>query len=278
MRRIDAQLALLAPLALTAVAPTPPVAVAGLAAGSTAGLVDLVALAAWTCSAWLLLVVLLTVLSGVGGSANRAATWPARASSWLLGLLAPATVRTTARVALGVTLATAGLGATTAFAAEPLPSARPSAGPGASATAGTLAPDLDWPRLAAAQPTPPAPLDPSLPVQPSGAAASAIHPSSAPTGTVPRGYGPVAPSESAPAIRPRPTAPYATVRTTTPGSAVVVRAGDCLWDIAARTLGASATPARIARSWPSWWAANRAVIGDDPDLLQPGTRLVPPER
>ena len=31
-----------------------------------------------------------------------------------------------------------------------------------------------------------------------------------------------------------------------------------------------------AAEWPRWWAANRDVVGDDPDLLRPGQRLVAP--
>jgi nucleoid-associated protein YgaU len=57
---------------------------------------------------------------------------------------------------------------------------------------------------------------------------------------------------------------------------VVVHRGDSLWTIAARSLGAGATDAEVAAEWPRWWHANRAVIGPDPDLLRPGTRLTPP--
>jgi nucleoid-associated protein YgaU len=60
------------------------------------------------------------------------------------------------------------------------------------------------------------------------------------------------------------------------GEEVVVRRGDCLWTLAARQLGADASDAQVATRWQQWWAANRAVIGDDPDLLIPGTRLVVP--
>jgi len=56
----------------------------------------------------------------------------------------------------------------------------------------------------------------------------------------------------------------------------VVRAGDTLWDIAARHLGPDADAAAIATAWPRWFAANRAAIGPDPDHILPGTRLVPP--
>lgn len=57
---------------------------------------------------------------------------------------------------------------------------------------------------------------------------------------------------------------------------VVVRRGDTLWAIAARHLGAGASAGQIAREWPRWYAANRAVIGPDPDLLRPGQHLRPP--
>ena len=56
----------------------------------------------------------------------------------------------------------------------------------------------------------------------------------------------------------------------------VVRRGDALWDVAARHLGPTATAADIAREWPRWYAANRAVIGADPSLLRPGEVLYAP--
>lgn len=60
-------------------------------------------------------------------------------------------------------------------------------------------------------------------------------------------------------------------------TAVTVRPGDTLWDIAAAHLGPHATDAEIARAWPRWYDANRAAVGSDPDLLLPGTVLVAPE-
>ncbi len=61
---------------------------------------------------------------------------------------------------------------------------------------------------------------------------------------------------------------------------VVVRPGSCLWHLAAAQLEAEGagvpTAAQVARAWPRWWATNRDVIGDDPDLLHPGMRLSPP--
>ena len=57
---------------------------------------------------------------------------------------------------------------------------------------------------------------------------------------------------------------------------VVVLAGDSLWSIAARHLGPAADATEVAEAWPRWWEANRSVVGDDPDLLLPGQRLVAP--
>jgi hypothetical protein len=61
-----------------------------------------------------------------------------------------------------------------------------------------------------------------------------------------------------------------------PAARVVVRAGDTLWAIAARSLPNSATEADIATACARWYTANRDVIGDDPDLIFPTQRLVPP--
>jgi nucleoid-associated protein YgaU len=54
---------------------------------------------------------------------------------------------------------------------------------------------------------------------------------------------------------------------------VEVRPGDTLWALAQRTLPPGATDAAVARRWPEIHALNRAVIGPDPDLIQPGQRL-----
>lgn len=92
------------------------------------------------------------------------------------------------------------------------------------------------------------------------------------------GWTPDRPAAPAPVRR---TPPVGLV-TTVPhaGSAVrdevVVRRGDTLWDLAARLLGPQAGAAEVAREWPRWHAANRDLIGPDPDLIRPGQRLRPP--
>ncbi len=60
------------------------------------------------------------------------------------------------------------------------------------------------------------------------------------------------------------------------GRTVVVREGDSLWAIAAAELGPGADGAAIAARWPQWYAANAALIGSDPDLIQPGQVLHAP--
>jgi LysM domain-containing protein len=53
-----------------------------------------------------------------------------------------------------------------------------------------------------------------------------------------------------------------------------VEAGDTLWDIAAANLvPAERSAATIHRYWQQVYRANRQVIGADPDLIRPGTRL-----
>jgi hypothetical protein len=59
-----------------------------------------------------------------------------------------------------------------------------------------------------------------------------------------------------------------------------VRLHDTLWGIAkARLPAGSGSAATIDRYWRQVYAANRAAVGADPDLIHPGTRLaVPPYR
>lgn len=57
---------------------------------------------------------------------------------------------------------------------------------------------------------------------------------------------------------------------------VLVRPGDSLWVIARRDLGAQASDADITARWHAVYAANRARIGPDPDLVTPGLRLLLP--
>jgi nucleoid-associated protein YgaU len=58
-----------------------------------------------------------------------------------------------------------------------------------------------------------------------------------------------------------------------PRARVVVAGGDCLWSIARRVLPRHATPGEVDRAWHRIYAANRAAVGADPDLIRPGTLL-----
>lgn len=57
---------------------------------------------------------------------------------------------------------------------------------------------------------------------------------------------------------------------------ITVLAGDTLWDIAARDLGRDASDVDVALHWPRWYQANKADIGENPDVLLPGQILKPP--
>jgi len=57
---------------------------------------------------------------------------------------------------------------------------------------------------------------------------------------------------------------------------LVVHRGDSLWSIAARHLGPEATTSQIDAEWHRWFAANRLVIGNDPNAIRPGQVLSSP--
>jgi len=62
------------------------------------------------------------------------------------------------------------------------------------------------------------------------------------------------------------------------GRTVVVRPGDTLWSIAARDLPPEAVDTAIVTRWHAIYAANRGVIGPDPDLIEPGQHLELPRK
>jgi nucleoid-associated protein YgaU len=57
---------------------------------------------------------------------------------------------------------------------------------------------------------------------------------------------------------------------------VRVRSGDCLWTIATGLAPPGADDDAIAGLADRLYAANRQVVGDDPDLIYPGTVLRAP--
>ncbi|WP_134742171.1 LysM peptidoglycan-binding domain-containing protein [Nocardioides sp. 503] len=72
------------------------------------------------------------------------------------------------------------------------------------------------------------------------------------------------------APQPAPASPVSPV-------AVVVAPGDSLWAIAAARLGPGAGDAETATYCRRLYLLNRTTVGDDPDLLRPGQRLVLPD-
>jgi nucleoid-associated protein YgaU len=84
----------------------------------------------------------------------------------------------------------------------------------------------------------------------------------------------------APAPRPVAASPSAVAGTVAASAdseaTIVVGRGDTLWDLAAEQLGAHPSEEETAAAWPALYALNRDLIGPDPDLIEPGQRLVLP--
>ncbi len=90
-----------------------------------------------------------------------------------------------------------------------------------------------------------------------------------------------APAATSPSDRSVGRSRVRTERTQSSITTYVVEPGDCLWRIAALVLreGRNADPsnADIARFWRAIYAANRDLVGDNPNLIFPGQRLFIPE-
>lgn len=254
-------------VALGALSPGPAALIAALAsaqrlsdtAGPDAVVLCVAGLLAWACWAWGALGLGLTALGALPGAAGLAARL-------LLRLVLPESARRAAAVALGVGLSLNGpLLAGTAFAADHASVAAGSiAGPVAAAS--IAGPVAAVPVAADAVPDwPAAPPQPAQPTQPTRAAQPTqnVQPTPTPTPDAQPTPTPTAP----------PSAPY-------PSGMHTVVPGECLWTIAADSLhastGRSPGAVEVAESVGAWWAANRVVIGADPDLLLPGQVLQPP--
>lgn len=183
------------------------------------------------------LAVVAAMLSGLPGAAGRVA--------------AGALDRTTPIAVRAMTTALLGVGAGAVLAGAP-------AAPAAQHGPRTSQP-ISWHELGNCPALTPASNAAVLGDEPARSSAPAD--GATPTPSPPRGV----PQHLDPDFRPRP-AP----------AAVVVRPGDTLWGIAASGLGPDADDAAVASEWPRWYAANRHVVGDDPDLIHPGDRLRPP--
>ena len=230
-------------------------------------LITATALAAWLLLAWLAFGLVVCALAAVPGTAGAVAERLSRH-------VVPATVRRAAGLAVGASLATAPvLSAGTAFAVPAVP-APVVATPQPTSPAGQArGSDSGWPDLGRHPSPAPAPANsPAAPAPPAAAPPAAAPPAAAPPTT--------APPTAAPQVTPSPAMPPApsTSAPSAPANAGTyqVRRGDCLWTIAARSLGPGAGPAAIEAGWHRWYHANRDVIGADPSLLFPGQRLTPP--
>jgi hypothetical protein len=210
--------------------------------------------ALWLAAAWLAAGLLAASAAALPGTPGRLAAALSRA------LLPRAARRLVAGAAgLGVLLSPAAALASAAHPANPAKSASPLGGAAASAAA-----------------TPhhsPGPLPP--PSWPTSSAPRSH--SKAPT-VARRRHSPVlVPTQPIPRRPTGPTPPRSETGRSVGSEMVRVRPGDCLWMLAARHLPASATDTDIAAYWPRWYAANRAVIGAEPDLLHPGELLHVPQ-
>jgi hypothetical protein len=63
-----------------------------------------------------------------------------------------------------------------------------------------------------------------------------------------------------------------------PPRSVVVAPGDSLWSIAVDDLPPEASDAQVTARWHAVYAANCGLIGADPNLIEPGLRLLLPRK
>ena len=60
-------------------------------------------------------------------------------------------------------------------------------------------------------------------------------------------------------------------------TSIVVRRGDCLWNLAAELVGPAAEVSDVASAARALYRDNRHRVGPDPNLIFPGTQLTLPE-
>ncbi len=248
---------------------------AAVAAPGPAGVADVLTLllvaAALVLLVWFAIGVLLEALAVLPGAIGRWATRSAQR-------LTPAVATRVAALVLGSTVVTAAM-PTTAVADTTGSGARP----GVVATApdpgfapqpavSSAAPSATW--TATRQPTQSAPSPAPSATVPAVTADPAVPAVAQSTQAPDPGFRPSRPTVRR-VVAPTLVAPAGGLPAP---HGVVVHRGDTLWAIAARDLGPDATDAEVAAHWPRWYAANRAVIGPDPDLVLPGQVLVRPSQ
>jgi nucleoid-associated protein YgaU len=219
-------------------------------------------LGAWLLLGWVTLVLVGTALAILPGAVGRA-------GSRAVSVITPLAARRTARVALGLAVAA---GPVALSAGPAVASGHGIAGSGPVAT-DVVADSPDLPLIGR-------PTRPDQTPQPAAAldvasiqdvASDVPRAAGDPSGASVRATDAAGPGEDVTAPGEDVTAPSDQT------SRVTVRLGDTLWAIAARHLGPAASNAQIAAEWPRWYEMNRDAIGDDPDLILPGTELSPPK-
>jgi len=217
-------------------------------------------IASWFAWAWLTLAIVAELTSAAPGLAGRIAGDAA-------SRLTPRVLRRLTQTLLGASLVIGPLTAVPAVAAPRSPLS--TSGPATPASAApTSAMSLDRPTVV----VPRASDNPPSVVSLDRPSATAV----APTSSAPPYIAPV-PTSRARTADPAPSALLSgTPHRSADDPGYVVRRGDALWNIAARHLGPHASAAEIARAWPRWYAANRAVIGIDPGVILPGQVLYAP--
>jgi hypothetical protein len=250
-----------------------------------------------------------SLLAGTSACAPAIASIGSGSSAAAVGLQSPGTTSVPVGDGSGVVDPAPSAGSTIA-AASPAPSeGTPTPIPAVPSTDGVIGSIvIDWPDAAgsmdAAPSTPNAAAEsggqtPSSPAASASATANTdattADPDSAPptptATTDPSAQAPEpapgseTPSSPAPALTDAPESPQPDhTSATTPQTdddhrdAVEVRGGDSLWSIAAHRLPPDSADSDIDSAWRAWYLANQQVIGDNPDLIQPGQLLLPPNQ
>ncbi len=216
--------------------------------------------------AWLGLGILLAALAGAPGAVGRLAGAAA-------ARVAPAVLRRAIAVLLGTALATAPIPVAHSAGPQPHPSLETT-----SQAVATPAPDPSF-GVATSQPVADARAPDPAGAVPTSATVTAPDPGfgaglPAPAATSPAAGRPVNSPATTPGLGPLGPAPHTT--SSTASRTVTVVRGDTLWAIAARHIGPQASPLQVAREWPRWYAANRTVIGSNPNLIRAGQVLTVP--
>jgi len=221
--------------------------------------------------AWLGLGVTLSALSAAPGAVGRLATVAAEH-------VAPAAVRRLTAAVVGAAIATAATPAAHADSPFPAPPLTPTTSQTAPAPDPAFGITVRAP-VVDAVPDPGTTTGPVATVPDPGFGAGirtapATTSASAKTTTAPAPT-PAKETRTPPALGPLGPAPHTPSPSSGARRVTVVR-GDSLWAIAARQLGPQATRQQVAHEWPRWYAANREVIGPDPNLIRVGQVLTAP--